>query len=278
MRCNYHTHSTYCDGKDPISLFVEKAIEKEFDYLGFSAHAPLLEESNFAIKEEDIPEYLKEIEELKKSQNKVSLLTGLECDFIPGGTKPFAYYSKNYNLDFIIGGIHLVKPNHSDELWFIDGSKREFYDEGLKNLFDNNIQKAVTRFWEQSFEMIETEKFDIIAHLDKIKMHNQHRFFSGEEKWYSDLVEHALNLIRQHDIIIEINPRGIYKGRCDSFYPSDQILRLASKKDIPFVISSDAHKAEELGLFYTESAERLKEAGIHELVYLDGKMWKYYPL
>jgi hypothetical protein len=100
-----------------------------------------------------------------------------------------------------------VRPVNNERLWFIDGSKREIYDDGLDDLFDHNVEKAVTRFWEQSFQMLEEEHIDIIAHVDKIKMHNQHRFFTEQEPWYLALVDHALELIRKHDVIIEINTR-----------------------------------------------------------------------
>ena len=144
----------------------------------------------------------------------------------------------------------------------------------MKNYFHNDIRKAVTAFWEQTFEMIETQKFDIIAHLDKIKMHNQNRFFTEQEPWYLDLVEKAIQLIYNKDIIVEINSRGLYKKRCKDFYPSDFILNLISKKGIPMVISSDAHKSEELDLFYIEAQTKLKQFKIYKTVYLTENGWK----
>ena len=278
MLHNYHTHTTYCDGKDTVKTFVEEAIAKRFTHLGFSSHAPVSGDLDFAIREEEIPHYLKDIYEMKQAQQKVTLFAGLECDFIPGITQSFSYFKKEYALDYIIGGVHLVKPVNSNELWFIDGSKRDTFDEGFYNLFDGHTQKAVTRFWEQTFEMIETEKFDIIAHVDKIKMHNQGRFFSQEENWYKKLVHHVLNLIERAGIIMEINSRGIYKGRCDTFYPSDYILLQAAKMDIPFVISGDAHKAEELGLLHAEAFEKLKSMEIRRMVYLEEGNWKDYVI
>lgn len=278
MLGNYHTHCTYCDGKDELGTFVEEAQKKNFDYLGFSSHAPMPGENNFAISEEDIPHYLNDIDRLRSRFPGIRLFSGLECDYVPGVTRPFSDYKNRYRLDFIIGGIHLVRPAGSDELWFIDGSKREIYDAGLTRLFSGDIRKAVTRFWEQTFEMLETQSFDIIAHLDKIKMHNQGRFFTQNEDWYIQLADHALDLIKRKNCIIEINTRGVYKGRCDTFYPSDSLLRKAASSDIPFVISSDAHKAEELGLYHPEAMEALKQAGVRRLCYLDTGGWKEYGL
>lgn len=277
MKCNYHTHCTYCDGKEPIEAFVKQANDLGLDHLGFSSHAPIPDENDFAIDEQRIPEYVNEIESFQ-AESKTLLFKGLECDFIPGKTQKFDHYLNTYNFDYLIGGVHLVRPANDDRLWFIDGSKREIYDEGLAQLFNNNVQKAVTTFWEQTFQMIEEEHFDIIAHIDKIKMHNQHRFFTEQEGWYIDLVDYALKLIKKHDLIVEINTRGLYKKRYDGFYPSDYILAEARKLHLPFIISSDAHKSEELNLYYNEAADKLKSFGIDQLVYLDNKQWKEYNI
>ncbi|MBR4136456.1 MAG: histidinol-phosphatase [Bacteroidales bacterium] len=265
---NYHTHSLYCDGKDPLPLYVQEAEQRHIQQLGFSAHAPLPFDNNFSIKMEDMPAYTSEIDRLQ-STTSVTLLKALECDFVPGISYPFAELKANHHLDYIIGGVHLVRPANSDELWFIDGPKRETYDEGLENLFDHNIKRAVTTFWEQTFEMIETQPMDIIAHVDKIKMHNQHRFFQEDEQWYRILADKALQLIKSHDLIMEVNTRGIYKKRCDALYPSVEMLQKARRMDIPVIISSDAHQAKEIDLLFEEAYEVLRQCGYEHLMHFD---------
>ncbi len=188
LNTNYHTHSLYCDGKEPLSAFVTAAEKLHYTQLGFSSHAPVPFENDFGIKEEEIDTYCQEIDELQQ-HTPVTLLKSLECDFIPGQSKSFDAFREEHHLDYIIGGVHLVLPPHGEGLWFIDGSKREIYDEGLDRLFGHNIRQAVTCFWEQTFEMIETEHFEIIAHFDKIKMHNQHRFFEDDEPWFQGLAD-----------------------------------------------------------------------------------------
>jgi histidinol-phosphatase (PHP family) len=256
-----------------MQFFVEKAIELQFDHLGFSSHAPISEKYDFTLTEDEIPAYLIEIEHYQKKYPQIKIFKALECDYIRDITKDFSYYKENYKLDYIIGGVHLVKVPDSHEIWFIDGPKREIYDNGLAQLFNNDIKKAVTCFWEQTFEMMETQKFDIIAHLDKIKMHNQDRFFKEDEDWYIKLVNHAIELIIKKQLIVEINSRGIYRLRCKNFYPSDYILEKLAKTKIPMVISSDAHRAEELPLYYEESKEKLKSFGIEELAVLNNGVW-----
>ena len=38
MLYNYHTHTTFCDGKNTPQEIVEGAIQKRFDAIGFSGH------------------------------------------------------------------------------------------------------------------------------------------------------------------------------------------------------------------------------------------------
>ncbi len=265
---NYHTHTLFCDGKEPLRAYVKAAERLHYAQLGFSSHGPLPFDNDFSILESQLPTYCQEIDALQ-TQTSVTLLKALECDFVPGMSQSFDTLRQAYHLDYIIGGIHLVRPTDREGIWFIDGPKREVYDEGLNTLFDHNIRKAVTTFWEQTFEMLETEHLNIIAHLDKIKMHNQHRFFQEDEPWYISLSDKALQLIRKHDVIIEINTRGMYKRRYNGFYPNTRLLMAARKLDIPVVISSDAHHSDDLDQCCTAAWDELKRCGYDHLAVFD---------
>ncbi len=273
-KANYHTHSLYCDGKSTLEEHVREAEKSELLQLGFSSHSSVPFENNFAISEERIPEYVGEIDRLQQITN-ITLLKSLECEFVPGISKDFEVWRTTYNLDYVIGGVHLVRPPHGESLWFIDGSKQELYDNGLRDLFGNDIKAAVTAFWEQTFEMLETQQLDIIAHFDKIKMHNRNRFFKEDEKWYKVLADKAIQLIKQHNVIIEINTRGLYKKRCDHFYPSTELLMKARKADIPVIVSTDAHKAEELTLFVPEALAELQRCGYDHTARFDVETRKF---
>ena len=39
IKCNYHTHTKYCDGKNTPDEMVQRAIELGFTHLGFSEHS-----------------------------------------------------------------------------------------------------------------------------------------------------------------------------------------------------------------------------------------------
>ena len=261
---NLHTHSNFSDGKANAEDVVIEAVNQGLKVLGFSDHSPVPFENTFAIKNENVNNYISTIKSLKeKYQDKIDIYCSMEMDFIPGIIKDFKKTKEELGLDYMIGSVHLV-GNNIEKLWFIDGSKVETYDEGLNNYFNGDIKKGVKTFFYQYNEMIETEVFDIVGHLDKIKMHNRNRYFLEEDKWYCDLLMETLTLIKEKSLIVEVNTRGIYKKRSSDFYPSTWILPIMREMNIPVVISSDAHLPNELTLCFKEAEDALKAAGYKE--------------
>lgn len=267
-KINFHTHSNYCDGKAPLRDFVERAIELGFQSLGFSGHAPVPFENNFAIKQEQYQDYCNEVRSLQTEyHDKIQLFLGLEIDYIPGILDDFKPLKEAGNLDYHIGSVHLVnRQDQPDNLWFIDGGRQETYDEGLKRVFEGDIRKGVTAFFHQTNRMIETQKPTIVGHFDKIVMHNRGRYFDYEERWVQNLIGETIELIRECGCIAEINSRGLYKGRHTDFYPAQSTIKKMNDKQIPVMVGSDAHHPDDLDRF--EGAYTfLKEIEYKEVVY-----------
>ena len=272
---NLHTHSVYSDGKSQPREIVEEAVRQGLTTLGFSEHNPLPFSNTFSVKAAEMKQYVQEIAQLKAEfKDKIDLYCALEADYITGISEAFSVTKERYHLDYLIGGVHLVgQSSNPDEIWFIDGSKWEVYDEGLQKFFDGDIRRGVRRFYEQSNEMIEREEFDIIAHFDKIKMHNRDRYFHEDDPWYRNLALETLDLIRQRGLVMEINTRGLYKNRYNGFYPSPWLMEAAHKMGVPAIISADAHHFSEITLEFDAAEEALKKAGYRSVVNFKEGRW-----
>lgn len=271
---NFHTHSIFSDGKSQPREIVEEAIRQGFSAIGFSEHSPLPFDNTFSVKDYDMPKYVAEIAQLKDEfKDKIEVYCALEADYVPNTSETFSVTQEKYHLDYLIGGVHLVGQSaNPDELWFIDGSKWEIYDEGLQKFFDGDIRRGVRRFFEQTNEMIENEHFDIIAHFDKIKMYNRDRYFHEDETWYRKLAMETLDLIREKGLVMEINTRGIYKKRYNGFYPSPWLLKEACAMGVPAIISADAHHFREISLEFESAEKALRQAGYRSVVkFMDGR-------
>jgi len=272
---NLHTHSIYSDGTHEPRAYINQAIKQDFSSIGFSEHSPLPFKNNFSILESQLNDYCKHIQLLKNEfEGKLNIYLSMEFDYIPKISENFKPLSDQYNFDYIIGSVHLVANEGKDGLWFIDGPKVETYDKGLETIFKGNIKKAVEAYFYQMCLMIEEEKPDIVGHLDKIKMHNNGRYFSENEGWYKELITKTLKLIADAGIIMEVNTRGIYKKRCNSLFPDENILRESLEMNIPVTVTTDAHRPEEIAFHYLEALQLLQKTGYHEIMGFDGKDWR----
>lgn len=276
---NLHQHSIFSDGNEAPEKYVEQAIKESFSAMGFSEHSPLPFPNPFSLKEEQVEEYIKQTDLLKdKSQDKLSIYRALEMDYIPGMSEDFDYWQKRCKTDYLIGSVHLVKPPETDELWFTDGPDYKIYDQGIEQFFEGDIRKAVKAFFNQTNLMIASQEFDIIGHFDKIKMHNKNRYFTEEEKWYRDLIDETVELIKEKGLIVEINTRGLYKKRSDSLFPDGYALERVKELNIPVIISSDAHQPDELNRLFSETSQKIKRMGFRELMYFNQGIWDTIPI
>lgn len=273
---NYHNHTRYCDGAAEPEAYCRAALEQGLLHLGFSAHAPVDFENSWSIKPENLSIYLDHINRCKKGYPGLKIFTGLEADFIPGRTRAFADYRAE-GFEYIIGSVHLVSTPDTDALWFIDGPS-EGYDAGLKQLFDNNIKQAIKAYYAQIRQMLEDEKPDIVGHIDKIHMHNRGRFFSTGDDWYRKELFETLEVVKSSRCILEVNTRGVYKGKTEVFFPSEDTIRQCFQMDIPLVISADAHKPEETGMLYSQALELLKQSGYKTAMRREEGCWVPYSL
>lgn len=274
-KTNYHSHNTFCDGKSTMEDIVKAAIREGFSHFGISSHAPVPFESKVALKKERLEEYKTEFKRLKdKYSSEINLYLGLEIDFITDIQEDLKGQKKEYGLDFYVGSIHHVKEHNEDiDSWFIDGHDRDVYDRGLQKFFNSDIKRACSAYFNQQIQMVEKNRPDILGHCDKVYMNNAGRFFDRQTPWYESMVRDFIQVIKENEVIVEVNTRGLYKGRCDDFYPATKWLKIMKQEGIKVTVSTDCHKDTEVGLFYKEALDTLKAIGYREVCYFDGE-WK----
>lgn len=272
-KTNFHTHSNYCDGKATLREMVDFAVAHNFTALGFTGHCPLPFDNTYSIT--DYEGYCNEVRALKEEYaDRIEISLGLEIDYVPGMLEDFSPLIKQGGLEYTIGSIHLIPaeriiPKDGNDLWMIDGSRYQTYDEGLMKHFGGDIRRGVRAYFRNENAMLEHNRPTIVGHPDKIVMHNRDRYFHEDEKWYRDLALETIHLIKELNLICEINTRGIYKGRHADFYPGKWLIKEMKQLRIPVLVSTDAHAPEDL--LRTEGAyEYLQEIGYRDVL----KSWR----
>jgi len=272
---NYHSHTNFSDGSDPPSEYIEEAIRQGMHTYGFSCHAPVPFKNSWSMQAENMQQYFLEINRLKDAYSStIKIHASLEIDYIPGITGPADPLFTKYPLDYKIGSVHFVGCFEDGYPWGIDGSEALF-EEGMQKIWRGDARKAVQTYFQILSEMISTAKPDIIAHFDKIRMHNEgNLYFSEEDNWYRLEVLDSLELIRSSKCLLEVNTRGMYRGNKKEPYPSLWILKEAAKMKIPIVMNSDAHKPHESTGHFTETSALLIECGYRKLHNLISGSWE----
>jgi histidinol-phosphatase (PHP family) len=271
MWSNFHTHTNFCDGSSSIADIVTEAKDKLIT-LGISSHAPLPFNCAWCMKEKDLPIYIANIKKQKESSNQlIEVYCGLEVDYIPKLIGPADFDSQ---LDYTIGSIHFVDTLENGKPWEIDGKHTEFLI-GFKEIFNNDIKKTVSRYYELTREMIEKSTPDIIGHLDKIKIQNiGNQLFNEHEAWYQAEVQETLRSIKEAGVIVEVNTRGLYQKKSVTTYPSPWILALMYDLQIPITLNSDAHHPKDLINQFTETAQMLNTIGYSQIKILHEGVWQ----
>jgi histidinol-phosphatase (PHP family) len=90
-------------------------------------------------------------------------------------------------------------------------------------------------------------------------------------------VDLTLELIKKSGTIVEVNTRGIYKGRSEELFPGTKILQKIRQLGIPVTISADAHRPEELSLYFNEAFTILKNIGFDRLMFFTRVGWVERP-
>lgn len=276
---NYHSHTRYCDGTDEPKVYAQTAFELGLAAYGFSSHSPVPFHNAWSIKDHDVAQYMEDVERLKEEyQGKLDIYLSMEVDYVPGLTGPKDYFISNLGLDYTIGSVHFVNTFEDGTHWEIDHTS-VIFEKGLNEIFGGDIQKAVTRYFEITRQMLQEECPDIVGHIDKIKMHNKVKpFFNETDAWYRDEVMHTLEVLSKTNAIMEVNTRGIYKKYSDEPYPSAWLLKEARQLNIPVMINSDSHHPREIIGEFEPAATTVLNAGYQQVRILLNHTWQDKPL
>jgi histidinol-phosphatase (PHP family) len=209
-------------------------------------------------------------------------MAGLEIDYIHNlmGPADPKWHDSSLDLDYRIGAVHYpgLWPVSHIGYWLF-GDPDEYACEGIENYFGGTPKNMVLHYYHLVSEMCDQGGFDIVAHLDFVKINNRDgKYFDEHSHWYRNAVFETLGIIAERDLLIEVNTGGKARGYRHDLYPSLEILRMAKMKGIRIVVNSDAHCPEMIDAYFPEALETLLEAGYKEKFVLHNKHWIPVPI
>lgn len=272
---NYHTHSTFCDGKNELEEMIQAAIDCGIKILGISSHGPLPFEAYWVMNKERMEEYISKVKELTdKYKDKIEILLGMELDYLPELGLDYVDKKLLNRLDYYIGSVHFLGELNDGYKWTVDESL-EVIEKGIKENFGGNFITAAEKYYECIADLAEKYNAPIIGHFDLIKKNNSDNVLFDEKiDEYRMIVEKCLSRISKTNSVIEINTGGKARGYTKEYYPSTWILEIIKDKQIPITINSDAHFITGINHEFEQAYQLIKDLGFESYMYLTKDGWK----
>ena len=216
MIFDYHTHTTFSHGKGSIEDNVKAAIDCGLEEIAITDHGP--GHLTYGIKRSAVSTMRKEIQELNEKYNgKIKVYLGVEANVISAGNCLDISHEEAEEYDFIIAGYHYgVTSGYCISNW-LDAHKLWIGDKG--KLKKRNTEMTVKSIYENNLK--------ILTHPG--------------DKGLFDMDEIA-RACQDTGTLMEIS----------TWHPHLTVeeIKISSKYDVNFVISSDAHTPDRVGSFH----------------------------
>lgn len=252
MKIDLHNHTALCNhAEGTVEQYVEAAVAAGIDIFGFSDHAPMEYDPKYRMKFDEMALYRAMVMDAKtRYADRIDILFGYEVDYLEGHMDPRVLEA---DVDYLIGSVHFIGDWGFDNPEFIGRYANEDIDEVWRRYFDAVCQMA------------QSGLFDIVGHLDLIKVF---KFLPRTD--IVSLASPALDAIAQAGMVLEINVAGYRKPVAEA-YPSAALLQAAFQRGIPITFGSDAHAPEQIGMFRNEAENLARTAGYQECIYFKNR-------
>lgn len=251
-KMNFHTHTTFCDGKDSPENMVLAAIEKDFEALGFSGHSYTYFDESYCMSKEGVKKYQKEIQRLKEAYgDKIAIYCGVEQDFY--SQEPIS------DFEYAIGSVHYIKK---DGQFLPVDEGADITKKNIQEVFGGDPYAYAKAYFETVADVLKKTKADIIGHFDLLTKFNENSvFFDTRDEKYRGYGISAIEALIPYDKPFEINTGAIYRGLRSEAYPSIDFLEEIKRRGGKILLSSDSHDGNSLGYYFHEIVKLALEIG-----------------
>lgn len=237
---DFHVHTDFCDGKNTPEEMVKSAIEKGIEQLGLLAHS-YVPFDGCCIPLERIDEFRSETRRLKeKYSGQIGIFCGIEADiYSPQDLSGF---------DYTIGSVHYLK--HGDEYIAID-AEPQILRGMIDRLYGGDFYSCAEDYFATVAKWAQKSP-TVIGHFDLIKKFALKIPFDDQNPRYKAAWQSAADALLPLGAPFEINTGGIARGYLYEPYPSPEIAEYIKSKGGKLILSSDAHRHDNIGFGFNE--------------------------
>ncbi len=231
-----HCHTIFCDGKNTPEEMVRAAVKKGLKRIGFSGHAPMSYETDYAMTLAQTAEYAATVRALgEKYADDIEVLCGIEQDL----------YSlpMSETFDYLIGSVHSIKVG--DVYYPVDDSA-EALAQCCRDGFGGDAYAMCEAYYAEVAQLADM-KPDIVGHVDLVtKFTEMSPMFDPNHPRYLAAAFEAIDALLPTGAVFEINTGAISRGYRSTPYPAPTLLDYIKQKGGRLQLTGDAHTAETL--------------------------------
>lgn len=268
MKSNFHTHSTFCDGRDTPQELCAQAAKLGFEALGFTGHSYTAFDGE-GMDEEQASSYRAEIQRLRGDYaGQLEVICGIEQDLYSGPV-PDCY-------DYAIGSVHYMF--HNDAYLCVDISAEQTKQN--ISLYGGDACAYAEDYYALVGSVLDVTGADIVGHFDLItKFTEQVPLPVTHPRWKKAAADALDQLCANgRHPVFEINTGAMARGVRTSPYPAPDLLREIYARGCPIMITSDCHDRKMLDFGYEAAAAAARGAGYKEQLRFQGGSFVTAPL
>lgn len=261
LRADFHTHTTYCDGKSTVREMVESAYRMGLMDYGVSGHADFsFCEPGFGMSEDKLKRYKDELGQLREEyRGRMNLYIGIELDCLGPEQK----------AEYAIGSTHCVYKK--GEYVQADDSEKGLVD-AVERLWGGDWYAFARDYYELEATVADRFHCDWIGHFDLLTKFNEgYRYFDESADAYLEPALAAMKKLNALGLPFEINTGAISRGCRKEPYPNKILLRELRAMGGQIIINSDSHHADTISYRFDQAREIAIRCGFtHSLVLAPG--------
>ena len=264
---NYHTHTCFSDGVDSPRACIVAAKQKGLSALGITDHSFTPYDLSYCMRPGTHMERYEETvrEEQKRAKEEgFPVYLGIEWD--AGSLIDRERY------DYTIGAVHYILKGGNT--YPID-SGLDLQKECIQKEFHGNKLDYIKYYCEEVVEHARINRPDVIAHFD---LPVKYSYFEEEDPAYRKIMLEAMGETVKHVPIFEINAGAIARNLRTDPYPNPMFLEDLRQMGAKIILSSDAHRAENVDFAFEQMLSLVKQAGFESLMFFENGAFREKPI
>jgi histidinol-phosphatase (PHP family) len=268
LRADFHTHTTYCDGKSTPRQMVEAAYGMGLTDFGISGHADYsMWEQGFGMSDAILSAYKRELEALREEYaGKMNIYIGIELDTL----------GPVQQAEYAIGSTHsILKDGH---LVTVDDTEEKLV-QAVETFWNGDWYAMAQDYFELEATVYDKLHCDWVGHFDLLTKFNEaYRYFDETKDDYLEPALNAMKKLHSQGLPFEINTGAMSRGYRTAPYPNPILLRELHAMGGRIMINSDSHSVDTIAYAFDQAGKIAYECGFRKVTVWSKDGFREIPL